>query len=170
MWNRQFLVVILCLAGLLWLSSCSSEPESSPSSSPSATQSSPTPSPTPTESVQPTPSQTPGISFSITPYPNASILNTSNNHGTDADGNSITVHTIWLETTDSYEQVKAYYESNQPAGFQTTMAGDDTGADNNRTYSAYLLKPEDKAMIILNISEYKDAGKVAIHQIENTPD
>ncbi len=71
---------------------------------------------------------------------------------------------------DPYEQVKAYYASNQPAGFQATMAGETTGEDGNRTYNSYLVRPDNEMMIILNIYEDKTEGKVSINQTASKPD
>jgi cytoskeletal protein RodZ len=176
--NRWFLLLVVSLVGFLVLSSCSTPPPSSPTSSPPVTQSSSAPSPTPSQTAQPTPShttqpspsQSSGVSYGIVPYPPGIVIHTSTNHNTGSDGKSITITSIRLETTDPYEQVKAYYQSNQPAGFLDTMSGETTGEDGNRTYNSYLVRPDNEMMIVLNIYEAKAEGKVSINQTMSKPD
>jgi len=168
--NRWFLLLVVSLGGLLALSSCSTSPPSSPISSPPVTQSSSAPFPTPSQTAQPSPSQSPGVSYGIVPYPPGTVIHTSTNHNTGSDGKSVTITSIRLETTDPYEQVKAYYQSNQPAGFQDTMSGETTGEDGDRTYNSYLVRPDNEMMIVLNIYEDKADGKVSISQTESKPD
>ncbi|MEI6509710.1 MAG: hypothetical protein WCO14_02055 [bacterium] len=176
--NRWFLLLVVSLVGFLALSSCGASPPSSPISSPPVTQSSSAPSPTPNQTAQPTPSQTAQpspsqsseVSYGIVPYPPGTVIHTSTSHNTGSDGKSVTITSIRLETTDPYEQVKVYYQSNQPAGFQDTMSGETTGDDGNRTYNSYLVRPDNEMMIVLNIYEDKAEGKVSISQTESKPD
>jgi cytoskeletal protein RodZ len=177
MWNRWFVLVVVFLVGLLALTSCSAAPQPSPASS-SPTPSSSAPSPTPSATAQPTPSQTSQPSPSSTAegslivalYPNAKVINTSTSHTTDSSGVVSTVTSVLMETTDPYEQVKAYYQNSRPAGFLATIDEEKTAEDGNRTYTSYLVKSENQTMIILIVTEDKTVGKVTIDQAQRKPD
>jgi cytoskeletal protein RodZ len=177
MWNRWFVLVVVFLVGLLALTSCSAALQPSPTSSspaPSSSAPSPTPSataqPTPSQTSQPSPSSTAEGSLIVALYPNAKVINTSTEHTTDSSGVASTITTALMETTDPYEQVKAYYQNNRPAGFLATIDEENTAEDGNRTYTSYLVKSENQTMIILIVTEDKTVGKVTIDQAQRKPD
>jgi hypothetical protein len=104
----------------------------------------------------------------LKPYPNATVVSNSSWTGMGGNGQNGTWTAVTLQSTDPYEQVKAYYEGNQPAGYSSTYSGENTDDNGARTYSAWLASADQKKFYMVGVTENKDENKVDISQTFGT--
>ncbi|MCX5971296.1 MAG: hypothetical protein NTV14_07340, partial [Coprothermobacterota bacterium] len=172
--KRWFTVVVLATLVVIALTSCGGPPPPSPTqatqASPSPTPTlppspTPKPSPSPTPTPSPSPTQTPpspGQLPNVLPYPNAKETVKVTTEGSGPEGQNGTVVYTSLETTDTYEAVKAYYEKQVPPGWKNVGSFENTDENGDRTFTISTQNPDGTAWFIFSIMEQKADGKVII--------
>jgi len=111
-----------------------------------------------------TASQQPADTGPLKPYPNAAVVSSSSWTGMGGNGKEGKWTAVILSTTDSYDQVKAYYQSNKPTGFDTNYSGENTDDSGARTYSAWFASADQIQFYMVGVSENKTENKIEISQ------
>ncbi len=158
-------IAAVILSGLLLLTLAGCGGGGSPQTetqtpSPSLTSPSPTtqsPSLAPSTSPAPTPSSQ--IDGEIIPYPNAEESQRYTVEDTSPEGEPGTVQVIIMQTGDSYEQVKSYYEKALPNLWKKSHFGETTDEEGNKIFSLVAESPDGKSWFHLSVFENMDEGE-----------
>lgn len=124
---------------------------SSGSPTPTTQSSAPTPS-----SLSPTPTPSSQAAGEILPYPNARETHRSTTQETSPEGEPGVVEVLIMQTEDSYEQVKSYYEGAIPSLWKKSYSSETNDENGYRTFSLAAESSDGKSWFYLNVFENMD--------------